>query len=416
MTFTEFKEKIRLPKWPDWWPRWLRPRWPRFRRTREFLRRQPPQRRGMIIMLLVVGILFGGIFGYQMFMRAMIAMFMSSGFLPPQTVSSIVVHSEPWEPQIQAVGTLTAVNGADLSVEVSGIVEEIAFNSGDAVEAGTVLMRLRANDDLGRLHSLEAASDLASATYTRDIKQFQIRAISQAALDASAANLKSAKAQLAEQQAIVNKKSIIAPFAGQLGIRNVNVGQFVTPGTKVVTLQVLDPIYLDFFLPQQDVSKIKTEQKVTARVDAFPDETFEGAISGIDPKVDAATRNVAVRATLYNPGHKLLPGMYGTADVIAGAAHRYLTVPQTAITFNPYGNTVYLVDNKGTKAKPQLVARQTFVTTGETRGDQVAILRGIKDGDTIVSAGQLKLQNGTPLIINNSIQPTNNPRPTPTEH
>jgi membrane fusion protein (multidrug efflux system) len=314
------------------------------------------------------------------------------------------------------VGTLTAVNGADLSVEVSGIVEEIAFNSGDAVEAGTVLMRLRANDDLGRLHSLEAAADLASATYTRDLKQFQIRAISHAALDASAANLKSAKAQLAEQQAIVNKKSIIAPFAGQLGIRNVNVGQFVTPGTKVVTLQVLDPIYLDFFLPQQDVSKIKTEQKVTARVDAFPDETFEGAISGIDPKVDAATRNVAVRATLYNPGHKLLPGMYGTADVIAGAAHRYLTVPQTAITFNPYGNTVYLVDNKGTKEKPQLVARQTFVTTGETRGDQVAILRGIKDGDTIVSAGQLKLQNGTPLIINNSIQPTNNPRPTPTEH
>src|SRR5262249_34039664 len=158
------------------------------------------------------------------------------------------------------------------------------------------------------------------------------------ALDASAANLKSAQAQLAEQQAVANKKAIIAPFAGQLGIRNVNVGQFVPPGTKIVTLQVLDPIYIDFFLPQQDVSKIKTEQKVVAKVDAFPGETFDGAISGIDPKVDPTTRNVAVRATLYNPAHKLLPGMYGTVDVQAGEPHKYLTVPQTAITFNPYGN------------------------------------------------------------------------------
>ena len=416
MTFAEFKEKLRLPKWPDWWPRWLRPRWPRFRRTREFLRRQPPQRRAMIIMLLIVTILFGGIFGWQMFMRAMMAMFMSSGFLPPQTVSTFVVHAETWQPQIEAVGTLTAVNGADLSVEMSGVVQEIDFNSGDDVEAGTLLMRLRADDDLGRQHSLEAAADLASVTYTRDQKQFQIHAISQAALDTSAANLKSAKAQLAEQQAVVNKKSIIAPFAGHLGIRNVNVGQFVTPGTKVVTLQVLDPIYFDFFLPQQAISKLKTEQKVIAKVDTFPGETFEGAISGIDPKVDPATRNVAVRATLYNPGHKLLPGMYGTAEVSAGEPHRYITLPQTAITFNPYGNTVYLVESKGTKEKPQLIARQTFITTGETRGDQIAVLGGLKEGDMVVSAGQLKLQNGTPLIVNNSIQPTNNPHPTPKEY
>ncbi len=414
MTFTEFRQNMKMPKWPEWL-RWLKPRWPRFRRTREFLRRQPPQRRAMIIMLLVVGILFGGIFGYQMFMRMMIAMFMSSGYLPPATVSTMVVHSEPWQPQIEAVGTLLAVNGADLSVEVSGIVDEIDFNSGDDVAAGTVLMQLRAGDDLGRLHAMEAAADLATITYARDQKQFQIHAISQAVLDASAANLKSAKAQVAEQQAIVNKKSIIAPFAGHLGIRNVNVGQFVTPGTKVVTLQVLDPIYFDFYLPQQAISKLKTQQKVIAKVDAYPGETFEGVISGIDPKVDPATRNVAVRATLYNPGHKLLPGMYGTAEVIAGTTHRYITVPQTAITFNPYGNTVYLVDNKGTKEKPQLVAKQTFITTGETRGDQIAVLNGIKDGDTVVSAGQLKLQNGTPLIINNTIQPTNNPRPTPSE-
>jgi membrane fusion protein (multidrug efflux system) len=415
MTFTEFRQNMKMPKWPNWL-RWLKPRWPRFRRTREFLRRQPPQRRGMIIMLVLVGILFGGIFGYQMFMRAMIAMFMSSGYLPPATVSTITVHAETWQSQIEAVGSMLAVNGADLSVEVPGVVDEIDFNSGDDVAAGTVLVRLRAGDDLGRLHALEAASDLAAIIYARDQKQFQIHAISQAVLDGSAANLKSAQSQVAEQQAIVNKKSIIAPFAGHTGIRNVNVGQYVGPGTKVVTLQVLDPIYFDFFLPQQAISKLKTQQKVIAKVDAFPSETFEGVISGIDPKVDPATRNVAVRATLYNPGHKLLPGMYGTAEVIAGTPRRYITVPQTAITFNPYGNTVYLVANTGTKEKPQLVAKQTFITTGETRGDQIAVLGGIKDGDTVVSAGQLKLQNGTPLIINNSIQPTNSPNPKPNEN
>lgn len=412
MTFAELREKIHWPKWL----RWLKPRWPRFRRTREFLRRQPPTRRYMILMLIVVGILFGAIFGWKMFMRAMMAMFMSSGFLPPATVSTMVVHYETWQPQIEAVGTLQAVNGADLSVELPGVVQEIDFNSGDDVAAGSVLMRLRADDDIGRLNSLKAAADLAAITFARDQKQLQVHAISQAVLDTSAANLKSAQAQVAEQQAVVNKKTIIAPFAGHTGIRKVNVGQYVNAGAVVVTLQVLDPIYLDFYLPQQALARIKTGQPVTVKVDTYPKDTFTGTLTAIDPKVDPSTRNVAVRATLENPEHKMLPGMYASAKITAGAKQRYITVPQTVITFNPYGNTVYIAANTGTKDAPKLVAKQTFITTGDTRGDQIAVLGGIKDGDTIVTAGQLKLQNGTPLIVNNSIQPTNNPNPTPSEN
>jgi membrane fusion protein (multidrug efflux system) len=409
MTLTELRERIR-------WPKSLRLRWPRFRRTREFLRRQPPQRRAMIIMLFVVGILFGGIFGWQLFMRTMMEMYMSSGFLPPQTVSTVVVDYQTWQPRIEAVGTLRAVNGADLALEMPGIVEEIAFSSGDDVEACKVLLRLRAGDDIGRLQSLEAAAELAAANYARDQRQFRIRAISQAQLDASAANLKSAQAQVEEARAILNKKIITAPFAGHLGIRQVNVGQFVPAGTVVVTLQSLDPIYLDFFLPQQELNRIKTGQKIVARVDTYPKQRFDGVISGIDPKVDPATRNVAVRATLYNPEHKLLPGMYGTIEIEAGETGRFLTLPQTAITFNPYGTTVYMAENKGPKERPQLIARQTFITTGQTRGDQIQVVSGLKKGDVVVSAGQLKLQNGTPLIVNNAIQPKNDPRPTPTEY
>jgi membrane fusion protein (multidrug efflux system) len=411
MTLAEFRQKIRLPKWPSW----LRPRWPRFRRTREMLRRQPPMRRWMITMLLIVGVLFGGIFGYQMFMRAMIAMFISSGFLPPQTVSTMTVKYERWQPQIETVGSLRAVNGADLAAEVPGVVDEVDFNSGDDVEAGTVLIRLRAGDDLGRLNALQASADLAAIIFARDQKQYQVHAISQAVLDASAANLKSAQAQVAEQQAIVNKKIIRAPFAGHTGVRAVNVGQFVNAGGLIVTLQALDPIYLDFYLPQQALAKIRTGQSVSVKVDTYPNDIFIGTISAIDPKVDINNRNVLVRASLQNPNHKMLPGMYATAEIIAGKAQNYLTLPQTALTFNPYGETVYLVENTGTKAAPKLVARQTFVTTGDTRGDQIAILKGIKAGDTVVSSGQVKLQNGTPLIINNSIQPANNPNPKPVE-
>jgi membrane fusion protein, multidrug efflux system len=362
----------------------------------------------MVIMLIAVAVVFGGVFGFQAFKAMMIKKFMSSMSAPPQTVSATRASYSEWQPQIEAVGSLRAVRGADLSLEVAGVVDSISFNSGDDVQQGAVLLKLRADDDAAKLTSLQATAELSRITYERDLKQFKIQAVSQANLDTDTANLKNANAQVAEQQAVLDKKTLRAPFAGHLGIRAVDLGQYLSAGTTIVTLQALDPIFMDFFVPQQSVDQIRIGQTVTVRIDAFKDQTFSGTISAINPKVDSNTRNVQVRATLKNPDHKLLPGMYATVDIATGAPQNYITLPQTAITYNPYGDTIYVVDNKGEQAggKPQLTARQTFVTTGATRGDQVAVLKGVKDGDMVITAGQIKLHNGSVVLIDNSITPT----------
>ena len=369
----------------------------------------------MVIMLVAVAVVLGGIFGFQAFKATMIKKFMSSMSAPPQTVSTAKAAFDDWQPQIEAVGSLRAVKGSDLSLEVSGVVDSIAFNSGDDVPEGAPLLKLRSDDDAAKLQSLQAVADLNEITYERDQKPIKIQAVSQATLDADAANVKNAKAQVAEQQAILDKKSLRAPFAGHLGIRAVDLGQYLGAGTVIVTLQALDPIFLDFFVPQQTVDQVRLGQTVAVRIDAFKDQTFPGEISAINPKVDASSRNVQVRATLKNADHKLLPGMYATVDISSGAPRNYVTLPQTAITYNPYGDTVYVVDSKSGQDsdKPQLVARQTFVTTGPTRGDQVAVLKGVNEGEMIVTAGQIKLHNGTALLIDNSIMPTADAAPLP---
>jgi membrane fusion protein, multidrug efflux system len=362
----------------------------------------------MVIMLAAVALVFGGIFGFQAFKAAMIKKFMSSMAQPPQTVTAGKATVSEWQPKITAVGSLRAVKGADLSLEVSGVVDSIAFNSGDDVEQGTLLLKLRADDDAAKLESLQATAELNAITYDRDQKQFKLQAVSQATLDTDAANLKNAKAQVAQQQAILDKKFLRAPFAGHLGLRQVDLGQYLGAGTAIVTLQALDPIFLDFFVPQQAVDQVRLGQSITVNVDAYKDQTFTGEISAINPRVDASSRNVQVRATLKNADHKLIPGMYATVDIPTGAPQNLITLPQTAITFSPYGDTVYIIDSKGAGAdgKPQLVARQSFVTTGSTRGDQVAILKGVSEGDLIVTSGQLKLHNGSTVLIDNSVTPT----------
>ena len=278
-----------------------------------------------------------------------------------------------------------------------------------------MLLKLRSDDDVAKLESLQATADLNQITYDRDQKQFKIQAVSQANLDTDVANLKNAKAQVAQQQAILDKKMLRAPFAGHLGIRTVDLGQFLSAGTAIVTLQALDPIFLDFFVPQQAVAQVQVGQKVAIKIDAYKDRTFAGEIAAINPRVDASNRNVQIRAALQNADRKLIPGMYATVDITTGAPHSYVTLPQTAITYNPYGDTVYIVDSKGTDAggKPTLTARQTFVTTGATRGDQVAIVKGVNDGDMVVTAGQIKLHNGSPVVIDNSITPTADVAPVP---
>jgi membrane fusion protein, multidrug efflux system len=369
----------------------------------------------MVIMLIAVAVVFGGIFGFQAFKASMVKKFMTAMSSPPQTISAAKASYSEWQPKLEAIGSLRAVLGADLSLEVAGVVDTITFNSGDDVEQGKLLLKLRAGDDVARLESLRATAELNEITNERDQKQFKMQAVSQATLDADAANLKNAKAQVAQQQAILDKKFLRAPFDGHLGIRAVDLGQYLSAGTPIVTLQALDPIFVDFFVPQQSVDQVRLGQTVTVKIDAFRGQTFTGEISALNPKVDAGSRNVQIRATLKNPDHKLLPGMYATVDIAAGSPQNYITLPQTAISFNPYGDTVYVVDSKAADAngKPQLIARQTFVTTGPTRGDQVAVLKGIDEGDLIVTAGQIKLHNGSTILIDNSVTPTADAAPVP---
>jgi membrane fusion protein (multidrug efflux system) len=367
----------------------------------------------MIVMLVLVAAAFAGLGGmkYLQIKEAMSKM----GPPPPATVSTTVAALDDWQPQLEAVGSLRAVNGADLAFEVPGIVEEIHFNSGDEVKAGTVLIKLRDDEDVSKLHSLQAVVDLAVITYQRGMKQLPSQTISQAAVDADKSELDAARANVAEQQALIDKKVIRAPFDGRLGIRAVDLGQYLAAGATVVTLQSLDPIYVDFFLPQQALDQIRIGQAVSANVDTYPGQLFAGEISAIEPKVDSASRNVRVRAALENPDRKLLPGMYATVDIATGAPQRYVTLPQTAITFNAYGNTVYIVDKgeAGADGQPQLTVRQSFVKTGETRGDQIAVLDGVKEGETVVTAGQLKLRNGAAVAVNNTVQPSADANPTP---
>jgi membrane fusion protein, multidrug efflux system len=361
----------------------------------------------MIIMLAAVAIVLGLVFGFQVFKTHMIKQVMAGFANPPQTVSTITAGYQQWQPHLSAVGTLRAVDGANLSLQLSGIVSEIGFKSGDDVQKGQVLLRLRNDDDVAKLHALQAAAELAQINYDRDRKQLLIHAIAQATLDSDAASLKSDLAQVAQQQAIVDQKVLRAPFAGHLGIRAVDLGQYLTAGTTVVTLQALDPLYVDFYLPQQALATLKVGQAVALQVDTWPGETFSGQVSAINPQVDTSSRNVQIRATLPNPDHRLLPGMFATLQIDIGAPQRFVTLPQTAIAYNPYGDTVYLVLDKGKNAQgqPDLIAQQNFVTTGDTRGDQVAVLKGVKAGDIVVSAGQIKLHNGAPVAINNTVQP-----------
>lgn len=369
----------------------------------------------MLIMLVLAGVVFGGIFGFQAFKGHMMKKFMSSMGSAPQTVSTMTAGYQEWEPQLDAVGSLHAVQGVELSPEVSGTVSAIHFTQGQDIGKGTVLLELIADNDIARLHTLQAAADLAKVTYERDKQQFEFKAISQQTLDADESSVRQTAAAVSEQQALVNKKFVRAPFSGRIGIRVVSNGQYLNAGTPIVSLQALNPIYLDFSVPQKNLDLIRTGQKITAMTDAYPNEHFSGIVTVINPEVDTNTLNVKVRAEVKNPKHRLLPGMYASVSISAGKPQRYITLPQTAVTYNPYGNIIYLIDQQGTddKGKPKLVAKQVFVTTGDKRGDQVAVLKGIKEGDTIVTSGQIKLHNGSPVVVNNDIQPSDEPHPEP---
>jgi len=372
----------------------------------------------MVIMLVAVGVLLGGLVGFNWFKGYMMQKYMASAPIPTSTVTAMKVDYQQWQPQLSAVGTLRAVRGVDVTSEVAGLVRSLHFKSGDEVKEGQVLAQLNADSDIAQLHSLEAAADLAATVYERDKQQLEAEVISKAQVDTDAGDLKSKRAQVAQQAALVEKKTIRAPFAGKLGISTVNPGQYLNAGDKLVTLQTIDPIYIDFNLPQQQLPQVAIGQKVTLTTDAYKGITFEGKVNAINPKVDTSTRNVQIEATVPNAKRQLLPGMFATVKLNSGDEQRYLTLPQTAITYNPYGDTVFVVkesDKKDDKGNAVLTVQQVFVTTGPSRGDQIAVLKGVEPGTQVVTSGQVKLKNGSPVVINNTVLPANSPNPTPQE-
>jgi membrane fusion protein (multidrug efflux system) len=320
------------------------------------------------------------------------------------TVSATTVQSSDWQSQLKAFGQLRAAQGADLSAEISGIVDSIDFTSGQNVSAGTVLLRLRPNDDDAKLAALRASAELAAANLARDRQQFELKAISRATLDQDEASEKNARAQVAAQQALMAEKVIRAPFSGQIGIRMVDRGQYLTAGTPITNLQALDPIYLDFTVPQQQIGRVKPGQTVEVSIDGFPDKTFKARVQAVDSRVDAASRMVSVRADIGNADHALLPGMFAIARLGVGVPTKVLSIPLTAISFSPHGDYVYVLTPKAGSADKK-TATMRALRIGEQKGDRAIVLDGLTAGEMVVTAGQIKLRNGATVQINNSVQP-----------
>lgn len=365
-------------------------------------------------MLSGVAILFGLIFGWKGVKSIMIARYLSSMQQPAVTVTTMKVASSVWQPMLKSVGNLRAKVGVNITTELAGMVQTIHFTPGTQVEKGALLVQLNAGTELGQLHALQAQVELAKITYQRDKAQYKAHAVSKQIVDADEWNLKNLQAQLEQQTATTEKKTIRAPFSGYLGINSVSPGQYINVGDTITTLQALDPIYADFYFPQQALAQLKVGQIVTVKSDTFPEDRFKGKITTIQPVVDSSTRNVQVEATIPNPQFKLKPGMFTQIDVEVGVPKSYLTIPQSALSFNPYGDIAFIVKESGkkeSKDQAQLVVNQVFVSLGDTRGDQVAVLSGLKAGDVIVTSGQLKLKNESPIVINNKIKPTNEAEP-----
>lgn len=326
---------------------------------------------------------------------------------PAVTVSSATAEQTSWPRGFDAVATLTATQRTEVAAEVPGIVKRIEFKSGQQVHKGEVLVQLDDATDRMRLRELESQLKLDRITLKRQRELADKKFISEAALDGARSALEQIKARVAQQKTLIAKKVVRAPFDGRVGIREIDLGTYLKAGTPIVELQTLDPVYADFSLPQQYIDDLKPGYAVHFTVDSFPGRTFEGRVSAIAPGVKKATRNFDVRAVLPNPESKLRPGMFGDIEVLQPGKRDVLTVPDTAITYNPYGDSVFVIEQQGhgNKNNANLVAKRVFVQTGEHRGTLVEITKGIKKGERVVSAGQLKLHDGDAVHIDNQRAP-----------
>lgn len=370
----------------------------------------------MVLMLVVMLALLSSL-GFVKFRQISSAVQAASHFQPPpEAVTSIVAHTEQWPDTMGVIGTMEAVHGVTVSADLPGTVDKISFESGQFVHAGDVLVELDTRQERAQLAALEAQRDLAHTNFTRMQQLLDAGVISRADFDASAAQQKQTEANVAETRAVIERKTICAPFSGILGIRKVNLGQYLAAGNAIVVLQSLDPIYVDFGVPQQSAGQVRVGSGLHVTSENLVGQNFPGRVTALDSVVDESTRNVQVQATLSNPGGKLKPGMFVQVELGFGKSREVVALPASAISYAPYGDSVYVItDLKDPKGNSYRGVRQQFVKVDGSRGDQVAIVSGLNPGDEVVTSGVFKLRNGAAVRINNKVQPENNPAPKPAD-
>ena len=357
-----------------------------------------------IVGLIVLIAVLGGIKGLQIFrMTAAGKQFVP----PPETITSFEVQTKAWETLLTSVGTLEAVQGVMVTAELKGKVENIAFEPGAKVRAGDLLVQQDISSETAQLRASEAAVKLAKITLERTRKLLIEKTVSQSEYDNADAQYKQAAAQADNIRATIAKKTIRAPFAGRLGVRLINLGQALNEGDAIVSLQSFDPIFVNFSLPQQQLAKVRPGLTVRMTTDALPGRSIEGKITAINPAVDAATRNIEIQATAENPEEQLRPGMFVSVNVVLPTLEKVLPIPATAVLYAPYGDSVFVVEEKKNEKnnQPSMIVRQQFIRLGEKRGDFIAVASGLKEGETIASTGVFKLRNGQSVVVNNALAP-----------
>ena len=368
-----------------------------------------------MIGMLAVTIALVAALGFVKFRQIQTAIAEGAAFQPPpEAVTTVVASQEEWPSALTAIGTAGAVQGVTVSADLPGTVERIAFDSGRAVREGDVLALLDTRQERAQLAAAEAQRDLARVNFERMQGLLDEKVVSRAEFDRATAEQRQADARVGEIRAAIERKTIRAPFSGILGIRHVNLGQYLAGGDALVTLQSLDPIYVNFGVPQQETGQMRVGRAVQVTSDSLAGVVFAGRITAIDSIVDETTRNVQVQATLRNPDGKLRPGMFVNTAITVGASITTISLPASAISYAPYGDSVYVVaDLKNENGQTYRGVRQQFVKVGGARGDQVAILSGVKAGDEVATSGLFKLRNGAAVLVNNRVRPANNPKPTP---
>ena len=367
----------------------------------------------MTLMLSVMVVLLTTL-GFIKFRQVQSAVQASSFQPPPEAVTSIVAKQEQWPATMGVIGTMEAVHGVTVSADLPGSVEKINFASGQSVREGDVLVELDTRQERAQLAALEAQRDLARINYGRTQQLVKEGVISRMEYDQATAQQKATEANVAEIRATIERKTIRAPFSGILGIRKVNLGQYLAAGDAVVPLQSLNPIYVNVGLPQQSVGQVRVGRNLLITSEDLPGKVFTGRVTAIDSVVDQATRNIQVQATLANPEGKLRPGMFVQVEVVLGASRPVIALPASAISFAPYGDSVFIItDLKDQKGQTYRGVRQQFVKVEGSRGDQVAVVSGVNPGEEVVSSGVFKLRNGAAVQVNNKVQPQNNPAPKP---